>query len=83
MKDGNLKEVKGNAMIGMVASKISIEGPIKQDTSSYIISFRRFMYDLITRPLSKIVFDKVSAGYTFMILMPNLIISCLIMIGYI
>jgi hypothetical protein len=65
MKDGNLKEVKCNAMIGMVASKISIEGPIKQDTSSYIISFRRFMYDLITRPLSKIVFDKVSAGYTF------------------
>lgn len=65
MKDGNLKEFKGNAMIGMIASKISVEGPIKQDTSSYIISFRRFMYDLITRPVSKIVFDKVSAGYTF------------------
>lgn len=65
MKNGNLKEFKGNAMIGMVASKLSLEGPIKQDTSSYIVSFRRFMYDLITKPLSKVVFDKVSAGYTF------------------
>ncbi len=65
MKDGNQKEFHGSAMIGMVASKISVEGPIKRDTTSYIISFRRFMYDLITKPVSKIVFDGVGIGYSF------------------
>lgn len=65
MKDGNQKEFHSSAMIGLVASKISVEGPIKQDTTSYIISFRRFMYDLLTKPLSKIVFDGVGIGYSF------------------
>lgn len=65
MKDGNSKEFHGNAMIGLVAAKASVEGPIKRDTSSYLVSFRRFMYDIITRPLSKIVFGNVSEGYTF------------------
>lgn len=65
MKEGNMKEFKGTGMIGMIACKLSVEGPIKKDTTSYIISFRRFMYDLITKPLSKIVFDGVGIGYTF------------------
>jgi len=65
MKDGNARKHECSIMAGMVASKLSYEGPLKKDTSSYIISFRRFMYDLIARPVSKIVFNKVSAGYTF------------------
>ena len=65
MKDGNLKEFHGKAMIGMVASKLSIEGPIKKDTSSYIISYRRMLYDLITQPLSKLVTDGGGIGYHF------------------
>lgn len=65
MKDGNLYKHNCNLMVGMVASKLSFEGPLKKDTSSYIISFRRFMYDLLLRPISKIVFNKISAGYTF------------------
>jgi hypothetical protein len=65
MKEGNQKEFHGSAMIGMVASKISVEGPIKTDTTSFIISVRRFMYDLITKPISKIVFDGVGIGYSF------------------
>ena len=64
MKEGNMKETHGNLMIGMIASKIMLEGPIKKGTTSYMISGRRLLYDLITRPLSK---DKYSpsVGYTF------------------
>lgn len=66
MKDGNRKEFHGKAMIGLVASKVSIEGPIKKDTSSYIISYRRMLYDLITQPLSKLVTDGgAGLGYHF------------------
>lgn len=60
-----MKKFEGNAMIGMVADKLKIEGPIKTDTSSYMVSFRRLLYDLITRPLTKIVFDGTSVGYSF------------------
>jgi TonB dependent receptor/TonB-dependent Receptor Plug Domain/CarboxypepD_reg-like domain len=66
MKEGNMKEFHGNAMIGMLASKIMVEGPIKKETSSYMLSVRRFMYDLITRPLTRATsFDGTSVGYNF------------------
>lgn len=64
MKDGNMKEVHSYGSIGLVSSKIAVEGPIKKDASSYIISARRFMYDLITMPLTKLAEDNV-IGYTF------------------
>lgn len=65
MKDGNMKEFEGSGMFGMVAAKLSIQGPIKKDTNSYMISARRMLYDLLTRPLSKISFEGISLGYTF------------------
>jgi len=65
MKEGNMKEQHGNFMIGMIASKYMIEGPIKKDTTSYLISIRRLMYDLITKPLTYFSSSGVSVGYTF------------------
>ncbi len=64
MKDGNMNEFKGSGSIGMLSSKIAFEGPIKKDTTSFIISGRRFMYDLISRPLTRLAEDNV-IGYTF------------------
>ncbi|MBN1950780.1 MAG: TonB-dependent receptor [Bacteroidales bacterium] len=64
MKDGNMKEMKGDISLGLLTMKASIEGPIKKDTSSFLISVRRFMYDLLQKPLMKIMTD-VSIGYTF------------------
>jgi len=65
MKDGNMKELHGAGTIGMIASKLALEGPIKKDTASYLISYRRFLYDIITRPITKIVFEGASMGYHF------------------
>ncbi|MBK7712602.1 MAG: TonB-dependent receptor [Bacteroidales bacterium] len=66
MKEGNMKEFHGNGMIGIISSKIMVEGPIKKDTSSYMLSVRRFMYDLITRPLTRLTsINGTSFGYNF------------------
>lgn len=48
-KDGNNKKFAGNAGIGSLASRLMIEGPIKKDKSSYIISGRRSYVDLFLR----------------------------------
>jgi len=65
MKNGNLKQFKGNATIGLVSSKVTLEGPLKKDTSSYIFSARRMMYDLLMRPLTPLFLNGVSMGYNF------------------
>ncbi|MFT7149799.1 MAG: hypothetical protein ACI82Q_001659 [Nonlabens sp.] len=48
-KDGNNKEFKGEAGIGLLASSVMLEGPIKKDESSFIISARRSYVDLFLR----------------------------------
>lgn len=66
MKDGNNKNFQGNAMIGMIASKVSIEGPIKKDTTSYIVSVRRMLYDLLSKPISNLASNgEMTTGYHF------------------
>ncbi len=65
MKDGNMKEFHGAGTIGMITTKLMVEGPIIKDKLSYLFSARRFMYDLLTRPVTRIFFKGVSTGYTF------------------
>lgn len=48
-KDGNNKKFGGNAGIGLLASKIMLEGPIKKDKSSFIISARRSYADVFLK----------------------------------
>ncbi len=45
MKDGNNQELNVNGGIGLIASRISIEGPLQKDKSSFIISGRRTYAD--------------------------------------
>ena len=46
MKEGNNKRVGMQGGIGFVSSRFTIEGPIKKDTGSFIISARRTFIDL-------------------------------------
>jgi hypothetical protein len=41
MKEGNNKEYHAEGGIGLIASRLTIQGPIKKDVSSFIISARR------------------------------------------
>jgi hypothetical protein len=48
-KDGNSKEFQASGGIGLITSRLLIEGPIKKDTSSFLIAARSTFWDLITR----------------------------------
>jgi hypothetical protein len=50
MKEGNLKQVKGEGSVGLIASRLTVEGPIIKDRTSFIISGRRTYADAIARP---------------------------------
>lgn len=49
MKEGNSKEYHVQGGLGFIASRFTIEGPIKKDTASFIISGRRTFIDLFLR----------------------------------
>lgn len=50
MKEGNEKEFHGNIAVGLISSKLSLEGPIIKDKTSYVISARRTYYDVLAQP---------------------------------
>ena len=45
MKDGNNQDFNVNGGLGLIASRISVEGPLQKDKSSFIISGRRTYAD--------------------------------------
>lgn len=51
MKEGNNQKFSGTGGIGSVSSRLTLEGPILKDRSSFIISGRRTYLDIFT-PLS-------------------------------
>ena len=65
MKDGNLKEFHGEGAVGLISSKLTLEGPIKKDQTSFIISGRRTYAALIGRPLIKSAANDEGADLKF------------------
>lgn len=53
MKDGNSKKMTGTGGIGTISSRFTLEGPIKKDKISYVLSARRTYADLFLRLSSK------------------------------
>jgi len=64
MKDGNMKEFKGKANIGVIATKATWEGPLIKDKTSFIVTGRRTYIDILTRPFIEADSDG-SGGYYF------------------
>ena len=50
MKEGNMKKFKGDATIGLISSKLTLEGPIIKDKTSFIVAARRTYADLFAKP---------------------------------
>jgi hypothetical protein len=65
MKEGNLKESSGVFSISPVAGRFTIEGPIKKDTASFIVSMRRTFLDIPLRTYLSLVRDDGNFGYYF------------------
>ena len=49
MKEGNMKEFDGTAGIGIIFSRLTLQGPIQKDKASFLISGRRTYFDLFTK----------------------------------
>lgn len=62
MKDGDMYEYHGNLSIGLIASKVNVEGPIIKGKTSFNLSFRRTYYDLITAPLMDFIVKQQTEG---------------------
>ncbi|MBD2766949.1 TonB-dependent receptor [Hymenobacter sp. BT664] len=69
MKEGNMQKFHGEGAIGLVASKLTLEGPIKKDVASFIVSGRRTYIDILARPIIKAQLrsegEEGSLGYYF------------------
>lgn len=48
MKEGNSNEMKGEVSVGLISSKITLEGPLFSDKTTFIVSARRTYIDLLT-----------------------------------
>ena len=58
--DGNMKEFEGTGGIGLLASRLTIDGPIVKDEGSFIISARRTYADLFLRLSSDTTINRAS-----------------------
>lgn len=66
MKEGNMKEFHGEGSVGLIAAKLTLEGPIVKDKTSFIVSGRRTYIDLLARPLIRAQSEgSGTAGYYF------------------
>jgi hypothetical protein len=64
MKEGNKGEWHGEGGLGLISSNLTIEGPLKKNRSSILLSGRRTYADLILRPILKIIGEE-NTGYYF------------------
>ncbi|MFO7615632.1 MAG: TonB-dependent receptor [Bacteroidales bacterium] len=69
MKDGNNKKFGVEGSVGIISSKLTLEGPIIKDKTSFIVSGRRTYIDILARPLIRMQagnnYDNFKAGYYF------------------
>lgn len=52
MKEGNMKEYHAEGGIGLIASRLTLEGPIKKDKGSFMLSGRRTYIDVLVKPFA-------------------------------
>ncbi|MBK7560571.1 MAG: TonB-dependent receptor [Chitinophagaceae bacterium] len=65
MKDGNINKLQIDGGIGLIASRFSIQGPLKKNKASFIISARRTYIDALAKPFIKKSSSFYGSGYFF------------------
>lgn len=61
MKDGNNQQWQAEGGIGVIASRLNIQGPLQKNKSSFMLSARRTYVDLLTKPFM----GENGSGYYF------------------
>lgn len=74
MRDGDLRKYKVKGGVGFISSRISAEGPIQKDRSSFIVSARRTYADVLAKAMgveavqnSTLYFYDLNAKFTYML----------------
>jgi hypothetical protein len=62
MKDGNENEIHGNLSVGLISSKLNLEGPIIKGKTTFNISARRTYADILARPFISKIAEKQNGG---------------------
>ncbi|MEY3153201.1 MAG: hypothetical protein RLZZ333_1798 [Bacteroidota bacterium] len=65
MKEGNLDKYQVEGGIGSIASRFSVQGPIKKEKASFMLSGRRTYIDALVKPLIKKGSQFYGSGYYF------------------
>lgn len=65
MKDGNNQDFQVEGGIGLIASRLSLQGPIKKNKSSFLVSARRTYVDALIRPFVPKTANLYGSGYYF------------------
>ncbi|MBR4340815.1 MAG: TonB-dependent receptor [Bacteroidales bacterium] len=67
--NGNDKEIHGDISVGLIAAKLSVEGPIIKEKTTFSFSLRRTYGDLLVQPFlglaSALSEERIRAGYYF------------------
>ncbi|MCB0562031.1 MAG: TonB-dependent receptor [Lewinellaceae bacterium] len=62
MKEGNNKRVGVEGGIGLVTSQLTVEGPLKKEKASFILSGRRTYFDWMIKPFLS---SRIQTNYSF------------------
>ncbi|MCF6242217.1 MAG: TonB-dependent receptor, partial [Bacteroidales bacterium] len=65
LKDGNKESFGGEGSVGLLSSRLLLEGPIVKDKSSFIISGRRTYADIMMKPFARLESNNEDFGYYF------------------
>jgi hypothetical protein len=65
MKDGNMNKTEVEGGIGLIASRLAIQGPIKKNKASYMFSARRTYIDVLYKPFLPRSSSFYGSGYYF------------------
>ncbi len=70
MNDGDMKKIHGEGSIGLISSKLMLNGPIIKDKTSFMISARRTYIDILAKPFIALANkntagSKTNGGYYF------------------
>jgi hypothetical protein len=65
LKEGNLRDYNAEGGIGLISSRLTAQGPIKKDVSSFIVSGRRTYIDVLLKPFINPESNFAGSSYFF------------------
>jgi hypothetical protein len=65
LKEGNNQKFSGEGAIGLISSKLLLEGPIKNEKTSFLIAARRTYLDMLTGAAAALSGEEISRYYFY------------------